>query len=141
MSALTKEQMESFLAEKRNAIVATIRKDGTPQVTPVWFEWDGEVFRFSITKDRAKYPNLRRDPRLALCIDEDQGPPRRYVTVYGRAELDDRPEAILEPMRRIRRQYRGEAAAAATTLAELERDRRVLVTVRPQRMVSWELPI
>src|SRR3990172_1690284 len=101
MPPMTKEQTEVFFKEQRNAVVATIRKDGAPQLTPVWFEWDGRVFRFSITKDRAKYPNLRRDARIALCIDEDQASPRRYAAAYGRAELDDRPEAILEPIRSI----------------------------------------
>lgn len=140
MPPMTKEQIEAFFREQRNAIVATLRRDGSPQLTPVWFEWDGQVFRFSITKDRAKYPNLRRDGRLALCIDEDQASPRRYVTAYGRAELEDRPEAVLEPMRRIRRKYRGEEAAAATTLEELRRDRRVLVTLRPEKMVAIAQP-
>lgn len=140
MPALNDEKTAAFLNEKRNATIATLRRDGSPQLTPVWYEWDGQVFRFSITKDRAKYPNLRRDARLALCVDEDMVSPRRYVAVYGQAELDDRPEAILEPIRRIRRKYRGEEAAAATTLEELRRDRRVLVTVRPQRAVAIEQP-
>ena len=136
MPPMTKEQIDALLKERRPAFVSTIRRDGGPQLTPVYFEWDGQVFRFPITKDRAKYPNLRRDARIALCIAEDQAPPRRYVTVYRRAELDDRLEAILDPIRRVRRKYRGEESAAAITLEQLRQERRVLVTVRPEKIVA-----
>src|ERR687891_255459 len=62
----TKTTLEQFLAEKRNATMATIRANGTSQLTPVWFYWNGEQFYISITTERAKYHNLVRDPRMSL---------------------------------------------------------------------------
>ena len=44
--------VEAFLAEPRNVVVAAIRRDGRPQMTPNWFLWDGSRFWISTTKDR-----------------------------------------------------------------------------------------
>ena len=49
------DKIEAFLAEPRNVIVAGIRRDGRPQLSPNWFYWDGERFYVSTTRDRAKY--------------------------------------------------------------------------------------
>ncbi len=62
--------------------LATIRPDGSPQVNPMWFRWDGEFLRFTSTTIRRKYRNVRRDPRVALSVnDPDQ--PYRYLEVRG----------------------------------------------------------
>lgn len=125
-------ELEAFLREARHGIVATTRRDGTPQLTPIWFDWDGTALRFSTPRTTAKYRNLRRDNRITVCID-DPGPPRRYVTIYGRADLDDRPEAIVEAIRRIRSKYGYERG---TTVEDVRREQRVLVTVRPEKVVT-----
>ena len=62
--------LEAFLAEPRNVIVAGIRKDGRPHLSPNWFFWDGEHFYVSTTRKRAKYTIFRRDPRAQLLIDD-----------------------------------------------------------------------
>ena len=49
------EMIDAFLAEPRNVMVAGIRRDGTPQLSPNWFYWDGERFYVSTTRTRAKY--------------------------------------------------------------------------------------
>ncbi|HZP27216.1 MAG TPA: PPOX class F420-dependent oxidoreductase [Dehalococcoidia bacterium] len=133
MALPTSTKGDELLTEKRNAIIGTIRKDGTPQLTPVTFLWDGEALRFSTTKTRAKYYNLLRDPRITIIVDDHET--TRYVTLYGSAEIDDRPEQIIDTIREIRRKYRGQAGADSVTVEELQRDTRVLVTVRPERIV------
>jgi len=64
--------------------VAGIRKDGTPQLSPNWFYWDGERFYISITRTRAKYAIFRRDPRVTLAIDDSTA--FRAVVVRGTVE-------------------------------------------------------
>jgi len=59
---LPPEQLHAFLSERRNAILATVNKDGTPQCTPVSFYWDGAAFYASTVKEAVKYKNLKRDP-------------------------------------------------------------------------------
>jgi PPOX class probable F420-dependent enzyme len=70
-------------AKKAFANLATINADGTPQVTPVWFDWDGRHVRINSAKGRVKDKNLRRTPSVALSI-QDPDNPYRYVQIRGR---------------------------------------------------------
>jgi PPOX class probable F420-dependent enzyme len=70
-------------AKKAFANLATITADGTPQVTPVWFDWDGRHVRINSAKGRVKDKNLRRTPSVALSI-QDPDNPYRYVQIKGR---------------------------------------------------------
>ena len=71
--------LEAFLAEPRNVIVAGIRKDGRPHLSPNWFFWDGERFYVSTTRKRVKYAIFSRDPRAELVVDDATG--YRYVEI------------------------------------------------------------
>jgi len=71
--------------------VASLGPSGEPQVTPVWFGWDGEHLRFSITKARQKFRNLSRDGRVAVSIVDPQNP-YRYLEVRGTVvRIEDDP--------------------------------------------------
>jgi PPOX class probable F420-dependent enzyme len=64
------------------AHLATVRPDGSPQVNPMWFVWDGEVVRFTHTDERQKFRNLKADPRVAISIQDPENP-YRYLEVRG----------------------------------------------------------
>ncbi len=72
--------------KKAFAFVATVMPDGTPQVTPVWFDYDGQYVNFNTAKGRVKERNLREQPHIALAIFDPQDP-YRYIQIRGRAEL------------------------------------------------------
>jgi hypothetical protein len=75
MRNLTTAEALAFLtARPRSAKLATVRADGRPHVAPVWFALDGEVIVFTTWRTTVKAANLRRDPRVALCIDDDAPP-------------------------------------------------------------------
>lgn len=80
-------EQERIITEERLAILATLRHDGSPQLTPVNYVYRDGRFLISTTRDRAKHRNVRRNPRVALCIVQAGGRP--YVTVFGRAELEE----------------------------------------------------
>src|SRR5436853_7639833 len=72
-----------LLTKKTFAHLATMMKDGSPQVTPVWFDTDGPFVRVNSAVGRLKDKNMRRDPRVALSIlDPDN--PYRYLEIRGR---------------------------------------------------------
>jgi PPOX class probable F420-dependent enzyme len=76
---------EQHLAKTVNAVLATIRRDGTVQVSPNWYLWTGESLLISTVGWTAKVHNIRRDPRVTVCIDDpDSG---RYVAISGAAAL------------------------------------------------------
>src|ERR1700733_6822295 len=79
------EKLEAFLAEPRNVVVAGIRRDGSPHLSPNWFYWDGTRFYVSITRSRVKYKIFTRDPRVELLIDDSTA--FRAVLVPGTVEI------------------------------------------------------
>jgi PPOX class probable F420-dependent enzyme len=77
------DSFKDLLHKKAFANVATVNADGTPQVTPVWFDYDGTHVRFNTARGRVKDRNLRRNPAVALTV-MDPDNPYRYVQVKGR---------------------------------------------------------
>ncbi len=124
--------MQKLLSKANNAIVGVNRAEGGPQLTPVWFAWDGTSFYFSTTKDRVKYANIRRDPSISLIVDDFEM--HKYVVAYGRAEIIEHDYAEL--VRPVIKKYvpadRVEQAVKATT----DDPSRVLVVLRPDRVVT-----
>ena len=57
--------------------------DGSPQVTPVWVDLDGDLVVVNTAKGRQKDKNMRRDPRVAIAIIDPENP-YRYVEIRGR---------------------------------------------------------
>lgn len=65
------------------AHLATLMKDGSPQVTPVWIDVEGDIVVFNSAEGRVKTRNLDRDGRVALSIQDPQNP-YRYLQIRGR---------------------------------------------------------
>ncbi|GAA1573916.1 PPOX class F420-dependent oxidoreductase [Kribbella sancticallisti] len=94
-----------LLASTAVAFVSTIGKHGEPQVTPLWFLWDGESVRISLVEGRQKLRNLRRDPRISLVV-VDPARPTHYIELRGRvSELAPDPDFDLE--RAVATKYTG----------------------------------
>jgi len=85
-SSMSQAEIEAFLRVPRFATIGTNRMNGPPQLTPVWYLYeDGKIYISMFVKS-AKYRNLRRDPRIGVCIDGDN-PDARAVMFYGTVEL------------------------------------------------------
>jgi len=85
MSATIPQEFRDLLTKKAFAHLATIMPDGSPQVTPVWIDFDGGHVRVNSAKGRIKDKNMRRNGRVALAI-QDPDNPYRYLAVRGRVE-------------------------------------------------------
>ncbi|HEY0450101.1 PPOX class F420-dependent oxidoreductase [Actinophytocola sp.] len=84
---LTPEDL-ALLSEPQIANVATVMSDGTPQVTPVWIDTDGEAVLFNTAKGRVKHRNLVRNPKVAISV-VDKADPYRTLVLRGTAEFVD----------------------------------------------------
>jgi PPOX class probable F420-dependent enzyme len=72
--------------------LGTLRADGTPQVNPMWFLWDGELLSFTTSTTRAKHKNLTADPHAAISINDPEAP-YRYLEIRGVVDhIDPDPE-------------------------------------------------
>src|SRR5579862_1486832 len=123
------DKIEAFLAEPRNVVVAGIRRDGRPHLSPNWFYWDGQRFYVSTMRSRVKYAIFRRDPRAQLLIDDPAG--FRAVLVPATVEIREDLAAELPRFRAIREKHSVPVPDDEQHLAALSADGRVLRAITP----------
>ena len=100
---LSSQELE-LLNEPQIANVATVMPDGSPQVTPVWVDTDGEAVLFNTAKGRVKYRNIVRNPKVAVSV-VDKDDQYRLVVLRGTAEIVE--EGADEHIDRLARKYLG----------------------------------
>ncbi|MDI5963674.1 PPOX class F420-dependent oxidoreductase [Streptomyces sp. SL13] len=86
MAAVLSDELKSVLDGPVFATIATIQPDGSPQLSVVWVDRDGDDVLFSTTVDRRKERNLRRDPRVSLMVNPADNP-YTYAEIRGTATL------------------------------------------------------
>jgi PPOX class probable F420-dependent enzyme len=115
--------------------LTTVRADGQPQASPVWFVWDGETFLIFSQPDAQKLRNLAANPRVAVHVDTDEAG-EDVVTIDGTAAVDpDVPSS--DQLEEYQAKYREGIQAIGTTPAELARDYSVAIRIRPTRVRTW----
>ncbi len=89
------------------AVLATAMPDGSPQATPLWFDFDGQHIRINSARGRTKDRNIRHDPRVALVIVDDANP-YRYVQIRGRVVKMVEGEVAREHINQLSQRYTGQ---------------------------------
>lgn len=116
--------------KKAFASLGTIMPDGRPQVTPVWFDYDGKNLLINSARGRQKDLNVRRDPRVTLTIIDPDNP-YRYVEVRGRV-TDITQEGAGEHINKMAKKYLDKDKYPWSRPDEV----RVLYTVRPEKVTG-----
>jgi PPOX class probable F420-dependent enzyme len=83
MSENIPEKYADLLEKPAFGNLGTLMKDGSPQVTPVWVDYDGKHVRINSALGRVKDKNIRRDPRVSISL-QDPANPYRYLEIRGR---------------------------------------------------------
>lgn len=125
MATLT-EKARAFLNEKRFAVLATLNSDGTAQQTTMWYLLDGDTIVMNTKVGRLKEHNLRRDPRISICIEDGY----RYLTISGPVELIDDPEIAQRDIHRLSTRYHGEEKAARQMAETFSKEQRVTLHLK-----------
>jgi PPOX class probable F420-dependent enzyme len=94
----------------RTAKLAIVRYDGSPHIAPVWVDLDGDTIVFMTSAETVKGKAILRDPRVALCWD-DELPPFSFLTIAGTATTSTDPEELLYWATRIGGRYMGSEVA------------------------------
>jgi PPOX class probable F420-dependent enzyme len=132
---MSSDEAATFLAHgTRTAKVATTMRSGQPHVMPVWFVVNGEDVVFTTGAGSVKGRNLRRDPRLALLVD-DERPPFAFVHVRGRATLHEDIDELLRFATAIGARYMGEDRAEEFGKRNAVPGE-LLVRVAPERVIA-----
>ena len=125
------ERVRQFLRVRHDGILATIKRDGRPQLSNILYllDDDGRI-KISVTQARAKTHNLRRDPRASLHV---QGRDRyEYLVAEGTAELVE-GEGLSEALRHYYRKVRGEHPDWSEYDAAMLAEQRLLLSISVER--------
>ncbi len=120
-----------FLSAPHFGKIATVKKDGSPHVTPIWFMLeDGKVI-INTTTDRVKYWNVRRDPRVSFLVDD--GYP--YVMMEGTARVANERDANRD-IEALAIRYTGEARGRKSAREVYWKQKRVSLEILPHKVIE-----
>jgi PPOX class probable F420-dependent enzyme len=117
----------------RNAVLATTGPHGSPHLAPVWYFWDGESVRISTLRTTQKVADIQRDPRVALCVDDQVA--GDYLTIYGMATVVDGQNVAELTGPLLSRYFHPDEAAARWSRIDVNRSR-VVILVAPVRVTG-----
>ncbi|MCC6712170.1 MAG: PPOX class F420-dependent oxidoreductase [Candidatus Dadabacteria bacterium] len=129
------ERRKFLLDGTKTGKLATVRKDGSPHVVPVWYDLDGDSLVFTTGAETVKGRNIKREPRVCMAVD-DQAPPYSFVMIEGTAELSEDPEELYHWAKRIAARYMGQAKAEAFGKRN-SGEGEVLVRITPSKIISY----
>src|SRR5258707_1457734 len=128
MATIPQTHADLLTTKAAFAHVATLNADGSPQVTPVWVDFDGTHVLINTAKGRVKAKNLAREPRVALSISDPENA-YRYLGIQGRVvEMTEKgSDAHIDKMAM---KYMGKDSYPYRTLQE----KRVIVKIAPEKV-------
>ena len=128
MPATLSENVKKLFLEPNFAHLATIMPDGSPQVTPVWVEMEGDRIVVNTAEGRIKPRNVRRDPRVAISIFRQENP---YQAAYIRGRVVElRHEGADESIERLAKKYIGQDRYPWRQPGE----QRLMLVIEPERV-------
>ena len=129
--------VRDFLAGRHVGVLGVNRRQGGPQLVPVWYAYeDGDIW-IPTELRVAKVANISRDPEVSFCVD-DKSPPHKGVVMYCTAEIIT--EGIIERRRRIMSRYVGDEEGERIA-AEPRPLGMALIRLKPHRTYSYDYSI
>lgn len=123
------DDRDAFLQQPRTAVIATTGRDGRIHAVPVWYLWDGQVFRVITERGSVKHRNAVRTGRATICVDEREGA-YRYLTAEGTVAVQD--PLPYEERLALHTLYRG-AEAAKQVVDRGGHEKMVMLVLTPDR--------
>lgn len=125
------EKAKEFLGGKHFGKFASVKKDGSPHVTPIWYIYEDGKLLVNMTKQRVKYKNITRDQRVSFLIDD--GYP--YVIVFGKARIATERDP-LKDIETLAIRYTGEEEGRKRSREYFWKQDRVSVEIIPEKILE-----
>ena len=132
MGTRLSDKARAFLEELRFAVLATINRDGTPQLTTMWYELQGDEIMMNTADGRVKAYNLRRDPRIAICLEDGYS----YLTISGRVRLDDDQTTAQADIHRLAVRYHNPEKATQMMRDQFSKQRRITLRLAIEQVIE-----
>lgn len=122
------ESEASLFKDKNYAFIASLMKDGSPQITPVWVDYDGNFILINTAVGRTKQKNLKRDPRIAISLVDHKNP---YNTISVRGTVvEQTTEGADEHIDRLSKKYLGMDKYPYRSTEE----KRIILKIKPDKI-------
>ncbi len=128
LGKITDENIVRFFEGRNFAFLATVKKDGSPQVTPTWIDRDNDTILINTAKGRVKQENVSRDPRVSISLVDDRNP-YSMVTITGKV-IEQTTEGADEHIDKLARRYLN-ADRYPNHSADVKR---VILKIKPERI-------
>ena len=122
---------EAFLNEVHFARLATVKKNGAPHLTPIWYMYEDGKLLVNTTPSRVKYRNIEGDPRVSLLVDDAYS----YLIVEGRARVAKERDAKRD-IETLAIRYHGEDKGRKSAREIYWKMPRVSLEIMPERIIA-----
>jgi PPOX class probable F420-dependent enzyme len=127
LATLSEKQAKLF-TDRNWGVIATVRPDGSPHVTPVWIDYDGGNVLVNSARGRTKVTNIERDPRATVTVLPAEDQQSGYVMVSGPATVTE--DGALEHINMLAKKYLGQDKYPYLGPGE----QRVIIKIHPERI-------
>lgn len=132
MAAKLSERARALLQEVHFAVLGTINKDGSAQLTTMWYLLEGDTIVMNTKAGRTKERNMRRDPRISVCVADGYD----YVTITGRVEMIDDSQVAQHDIFRLAIRYDGIESAKQQMKEQFSKETRVSLRLKPELIIE-----
>jgi PPOX class probable F420-dependent enzyme len=133
MPTTLSENARAFLQEQRFAVLATLNKDGSPQLTTMWYLLEGDTIMMNTKEGRIKDLNMKRDPRIAICVEGGYN----FITISGTVTMNYDQETAHQDIYRLAVRYHGEEKAKRQLEERFSKEQRITLRLRCEKVIEY----
>ena len=137
MTSILSDWAKELLHEYHFAVVSTLNKDGSSHLTTMWYVFEhDETIVMSTPRHLKKVKNLRRDPRIAVCVPDGN----RYVSLYGTVTISEDQSIVRQDIERLVERYiHSDEVTRQQTIEALVQQSRVSLRLTPDKVTEFSV--
>jgi PPOX class probable F420-dependent enzyme len=130
---LDKKEIQRLFQGRNLAFISTLSKDGSPHITPVWADMEGDLILINTFETSAKNKNITKDPRIAIAVVENNNP-YNMVSIKGRV-IEQTTEGADEHLKKLAKRYLG----IGKYYYRKPNHRRIILKIKPEKVMGLSI--